>query len=31
VEQGHVSEDFVDFAPLDLVGFRLGGGMRVTF
>lgn len=26
-----LSDDFVDFAPLDLAGFRLGGGVRVAF
>lgn len=26
-----LDNDFVDFAPLDLAGFRLGGGVRVAF
>ena len=26
-----LDDDFVDFAPLDLAGFRLGGGVRVAF
>ena len=26
-----LDNDFVDFAPLDLAGLRLGGGVRVAF
>ncbi len=29
--KGALSDDFVDFEPLALAGFRLGGGVRVAF